>query len=216
MKKDDRILVIIGVLLLIIALSNYIFQLSQGQHWSKVLWFCKIATLIAAFGFISRNRLIINIILVSSIVAQTRWIVDFFLFLFGQGMGRNEWMSYGHPFMIITSVIMHSILIPLCFYGTYKLGFDKRCLKYSIILFAIFLLIISHFVTKEYLNLNCISYPCDYRHDDYLRISQGHDLYFSPYYLIYNMIFWTVGAIPSYLLMKYLFTKVKYLNKNNN
>ena len=84
---------------------------------------------------------------------------------------------------------MHLVLIPACFYGTYKLGFDKKSLKYTILLFSIILLIISFFVTKEHQNINCISYPCDLNYKEDFNILNNSDFYFTYKYLIYNIIF---------------------------
>ncbi|MBW3020208.1 hypothetical protein KY334_02850 [Candidatus Woesearchaeota archaeon] len=195
---------------------NYSFQVLNYGHWYKILWFCKIAMIVAAIGFIFKKRVLINIVLIASFVAQSRWILDFILQFLGMGMGRNEWIVYGDTFLIILSIIMHSVLIPICFYGTYKLGFDKKSLKYSILLFSVVLLIISFLVTESNQNINCISYPCDLNYNEDFDIIENSGFYFTYKYLIYNVVFWSFFIYLSYLLMNYLFMKVKYLNKNNN
>jgi len=172
--------------------------------------------IVAAIGFIFKKRVLINIVLIASFVAQSRWILDFILQFLGMGMGRNEWIVYGDTFLIILSIIMHSVVIPICFYGTYKLGFDKKSLKYSILLFSVVLLIISFLVTESNQNINCISYPCDLNYNEDFDIIENSGFYFTYKYLIYNVVFWSFFIYLSYLLMNYLFMKVKYLNKNNN
>ena len=67
MKREDIIFKIIGFFLLFLVFANYIFQVSQYGHWYKILWYCKIAIILAAIGFLFKKRILINMVLISSI-----------------------------------------------------------------------------------------------------------------------------------------------------
>ncbi|NTV30053.1 MAG: hypothetical protein HGA80_08250, partial [Candidatus Omnitrophica bacterium] len=93
--------------------------------WWELLWFCPVASLLAALAFFRRNALLLTICLVLAVPAQLPWVWDFLLSLFGLGMGRTEELLRCGPFIFWGSIVVHSAVVPLAAWGVFRLGFDR-------------------------------------------------------------------------------------------
>jgi purine-cytosine permease-like protein len=127
------------------------------------------------------------------------WIVDFFLELYGDGMGRTaqQW-SYGDV-VFWFSVNLHAILIPISFYAVWKLGFDKKVLSY-VLSYAFLLLVVTYLTTEPVENRNCVFYGCDF-------VDPGGG--YLKYFVLEFLIPWQLIFIASFFVQKKFFSLIK-------
>ena len=98
--------------------------------------------------------------LVLAVPGQFMWIADFFLEMFGHGLGRTaELWGYG-PVVFFSSVTLHGLLIPCSFYGVWKKGFDPKALVPALI-YVYILLTVTFLLTPPAENVNCVFFRCD-------------------------------------------------------
>lgn len=197
--KVDRYF-FIGLWVLISVLANQWANFVQWQDPFEILWFCDFTALILGVGLILKNRMLITLTLVSAVPAQSIWIIDFFLEAFGHGMGRTAQLwSYGH-LVFWLSVNLHAILIPVSLYGVWKLGFNTKALKLTLIYISL-LLIASFLFTSPIENRNCVFYDCD---------EQDPKGGYLGFFLIHSLFFWNLIVAASFYIMRFLFHKKLY------
>jgi hypothetical protein len=170
-------LFVCGYLVLSSVLDQYFSYIRHGEI--SFLWFCTIAALILAVALYLQNRIWMSAILVLAIPAQFLWISDFFLHIFGIGLGRTAQLFDFGTDIFLTSLNLHIILIPIALFATWKYGFEFRSFWYGF-LFFVLLLCLSFVLTDPLDNVNCVFYSCDelqrnvYSREEYV-----------PYFLLY-------------------------------
>jgi len=207
MKILDRIKLdryfFLGLFVLVSVLANQYVNFVRWQDPLEILWFCDMTAVFLGVGLMFKSKKIATLTLVMAIPAQFLWIVDFFLEIFGDGMGRTAQLwSYGDT-VFWFSVNLHAILIPISSYAVWRLGFDNKTLGY-VLLYAFLLLVVTYLTTEPIENRNCVFYGCDSVDpgDGYLR-----------YFIFDFLIPWQLIFIASFFVQKKVFFLLKKGNK---
>ncbi len=208
-KYKFDIFTYLGLILLFLEILNILIHYSNWEVFRELFWFCNIVSLIASFSLIFRNRLLLSSIFIASIPAQFLWIMDFFLQIFGFGLGRTEWILHSDFLIFLISTLLHGLLIPFIFYFLYKKGFDKRSLFLSIFLFAILLLASTYIFTDINENKNCVFYPCDMKYSDTIYLINPE--FGTLTYLFNEMFYWSTLISIFYFFSYFYFKKTKKL-----
>lgn len=189
--KFDRFF-FLGLFVLGSVFANQYVNFVRWHNPAEILWFCDMTAVILGTGLILRNRIMITLALVMAIPAQFRWILDFFLEAVGMGSGRTAALfSYGLSVFWL-SVNLHAIMIPISFYGVWKLGFARNALL-AILGYGFVLLTATYLFTDPEENINCVFYACD------VAYSQGK--YFQ-YFLFKVLLFWELVFLVSFFACK--------------
>ncbi|MEA2006795.1 MAG: hypothetical protein U9O20_01380 [Patescibacteria group bacterium] len=203
MKILDRIKLdrffFLGLFVLFSVFANQYVNFVRWQDPLEILWFCDMTAVFLGAGLIFRSKKIVTLTLVMAIPAQFLWIVDFFLELFGDGMGRTAQLwSYGDV-VFWFSVNLHAVLIPISFYAVWNLGFDKKVLGY-VLVYVLLLLVVTYLMTEPVENRNCVFYGCDSTDpgSGYLR-----------YFVFDFLIPWQLIFIASFIVQKKIFSLLK-------
>ncbi len=152
----------IGILLCVVVLLNLLFHsFLWSDWWTEFFWYCNILAFALGIGLILNNRIISNVVLITSIPAQIIWILDFVLLTFGLNVFGRTAALFEYNFMVVgVSMFLHLVLIPTSLYHSIKNGFDKRSITYALL--ALYLLLsFSYFFTPAEDNINCVFRPCD-------------------------------------------------------
>lgn len=129
-----------------------------------LLWLCNLIWLVLALGIYTKNKSVITIALVHSML-QISWYIEFFQILFGmtENLTLLEYLVKDETDLMINidnamSFIVHIFLIPSCFYATKKYGFDNKALK-PVLIFSSSLLLISFIASLIFpeFHINCVS-----------------------------------------------------------
>ena len=188
LKDISKINFFLGILLL----SGVIYNIFLIDIFS-LLWYCNIACFILGIGLITKNKILVSAIAITSIPAQFLWIIDLVLELFGNGLGRT-YLIFQHDFNIqFISVAIHLILIPISIFYLFNFGFDKRSI-YFILISSIFVFFITGVFSTPTNNINCIFYSCDS-----LIIQNSSFMHVFFMFLIWNSIFFVFYLIFMYL-----------------
>lgn len=189
--KFDK-LFFLGLFVLGSVFANQYVNFVRWHDPLEILWFCDMTAIILGVGLILRNKTMTTLALMMAMPAQFRWILDFFLEMLGGGAGRTAHLFTFGPRVFWLSVNLHSIVIPIALFGTWKLGFAKKALM-PILIYGFVLLTVTFLFTSPEENRNCVFYACDITDPggDYLR-----------YFLIKNLLFWEVVFAGSFLIGK--------------
>lgn len=204
-KLHEKILAYLSIFLILAVLFNlYTNTLHWSDGWTEIFWYCDIAAVILAIGILFKKTYLFSGTLIMAIPAQLIWIFDFILKVLGfSGFGRTE-LLFSLPFTtILTSIIIHIILIPIAIYSVIIYGFDRKGLWVSLI-FSTVLLLISFFVSPYDSNINCVFYPCDIRFEDSLSSS----FYFTKEYLLLEILKWGAIFVGFYFILLAFFKKL--------
>ena len=206
-ERKYKYLDLLASLLTIIVTTNIILHIIYDGTLFELFWFCNMASLLGSAGIFFRNKLIVNGTLIAAVPAQILWITDFLLsVLLDTGLGRTEGLftSSENLFVFIVSVLLHSILIPILVYATYKIGRSlRRGAFFALFVYGYLLILISYFFTPVHENINCVFFPCDLGISDaYEGIESG--AYNSIYYLLKVFSVWST-ALGVVLASLYLF-----------
>lgn len=197
--------------LLVLVTINLSAHVSKWNDWQEVLWYCNFAALLLSFGLILKSRILINSVLISSIPVQFFWILDFFLSLFGAGLGRTAWLfSDAGVFIFMLSTLFHSALIPMSIWGSHKVGLSKKSFLFTLVVFSI--MMFGTYIFTDYReNRNCVFYPCDiiYYEDPYVVLGSGE--YLSWGYFSKDLLTWYAIFSFSYLFWQRKFKKKEML-----
>lgn len=195
----EKLHVVLGIFLLIVVILNvFINDYSVYIDADKLLWYCNLFSFILSFAMIFGNSIFITAVFVTAIPAQGVWIIDFVLELLGVGLGRTAQVFMESGLDAGLSILMHLIVIPISFYGIYKFGFNKKSLKFSLLLILI-MVFTTFFFTDVSDNRNCVFYACDAENP-----GQGYMSYFFLFYLPFWMVIFTVhNFIQVWLFRKY-------------
>jgi len=128
--------------------------------WTELLWFCTVTTSLLAYSLFKKSALGLSVCLILAVPAQSPWVVDFLLEMAGFGMGRTAMLESCGPLIFWGSVIIHTFVIPVSFWGVWHLGFDRRSLGWAM-LYGAALLAASYWMTPPYKNVNCVFFHCD-------------------------------------------------------
>jgi len=205
--KFDRF-TILGIFVLLSVGLNQYENFIRWQDPFEILWFCDMTAVILGIGLIFKSKSAATLTLVMAVPAQFLWIIDFFLEAFGVGLGRTEELwEYGQVVFWL-SVNLHAILIPISFYAVWKLGFEKKILKY-VLLYALLLLVATYLTADPSYNRNCVYYGCDEKDPG------GGYLH---YFIFEFLIPWELIFIVSFNIQKKFFSFVekKRINKLEN
>jgi len=205
--KFDK-LFILGLFVLGSVFANQYVNFIRWHDPLEILWFCDMTAIILGIGLILRNKVMVTLAFTMAIPAQFPWILDFFLEVFGIGAGRTANLFTFGPVVFWLSINLHTIVIPISFYGVWKLGFGRKALM-PILIYGFVLLVTTFLVTKPTENRNCVFYACDALDpgDGYLE-----------HFIVRNLLFWEVMFASSFLFFRKLFEKVgnkKELNFEN-
>jgi hypothetical protein len=123
-------------------------------------------------------------------------------------MGRSAILYTAGPMIFWASVITHTLLIPVSFWGVYRLGFHERAII-PVLIFAVVMLFASFFFTPYYLNVNCVFYHCDMTDP-----GDGYTIYF----IWRSLIPWLITACISYTITAFVFYKrrIPWNSRANN
>jgi hypothetical protein len=196
--KLDRYTFLGSFVLLSVIANQYVNFIRYNDPF-EVLWFCDMTAVILGIGLIMKSRAAATLTLVMAIPAQFLWIVDFFLEAAGGGMGRTqELWAYGQ-WVFWLSVNLHGILIPISFYGVWKLGFERKVLK-AVLLYAFFLLALTYITAEPPNNRNCVYFDCD--HED-----PGHG--YLKHFTFSLVLFWEMIFVLSYFAQRKIFAFIE-------
>ena len=173
-------------------LANQYVNFVRWQDPTEMLWFCDFTAVSLGLGLIFRNKIMVTLAFTMAVPAQFRWILDFLLEQIGMGAGRTaELAGYGSTVFWL-SVNLHTIVIPISFFGVWKLGFSKKALI-PILVYGFVLLTATFLLTVPEENINCVFYACDASNpgSGYLK-----------YFLIKNLLFWEITFALSFLISK--------------
>jgi len=167
------------------------------------IWLCTIVTLLTGYAFIKKNS---NVLLTSfavSVVWELFWIIDniYFIIMKKSIFGVIDYIF--EPTTNLFKVLIssyHIFLIPFWIYGIKEIKMEKENNYPCVIIFVIFLAIISFFLGNKYENQNCIFEPC---------IKQINYFYFYE-------ITWIVVAIIVGIIFSNLIKKISPIIKKNN
>lgn len=195
----------LGIYLLASVVANLIKNYYNYGNLLDILWFCNIVAIILGIGILLKNRKAVTLCLVTSIPAQFMWIVDFFLELFGEGLGRTAFIMNEPLWIIILTVNLHLVIIPIAAYAVYKLGFADNILIY-IILLVVVLLTSTFLFTDIDVNKNCVFYSCDVADPPHGENPYGDNKKDYLPYLFKSMVVWIALGAGTY----YGFKGVRY------
>jgi len=192
-------------LVLVIVFLN---QVLHGSDWVEIYWYCNVAGFLLAFGLLFRFAPLVNAVLITAIPSQFLWIWDFFLNMFGHGLGRTaELFSGTSLFIFVISITLHVLIIPISAYGSYKLGFSKSSFWYAWLIFVLILMSATFFLTDVDDNLNCVFYGCDLVYGTFFYPGKA----FSQ--LAYVLGYWSVLCVVSYGVLGFLGKKLHIYRK---
>ncbi|MEI6437813.1 MAG: hypothetical protein WCO69_03570 [Candidatus Omnitrophota bacterium] len=157
MKKDPDPGVILGWAAVLVLLVDILVNFGD---WTELLWFCTITTALLAYALFRKNALVMTLCLIMSVPAQILWVVDFFLYMAGHGMGRTELLAHCGPLIFWGSLVIHTFVIPVSFWGVRRLGFHPRALGWAV-LYGAAILLASYYTTPPFKNVNCVFFSCD-------------------------------------------------------
>lgn len=204
--KRHYYLDIAGAVILFAVLLNIYAQLGT-EGWRVVLWYSNFSAILVAVGIFLRKNYIINAVLFTAIPLEAPWIFDFFVVLFGgKSLGFSKWV-FGEKNMLIvfSTLLLHLILIPVAFYGTYVLGFSKKSFLFMVLIYGVFLVPATYVFTDISMNANCVFKTCG--------LLQGRTesplmyflYYYSRYFLVFCASFLGVMVLFNYILKRNLF-----------
>lgn len=189
--KLDRFF-FLGLFVLGSVFANQYVNFVRWHDPTEMLWFCDLTAVVLGTGLILRNRIMVTLALVMAVPAQFRWILDFLLEQVGLGAGRTaELAGYGTTVFWL-SVNLHTIVIPISFYGVLKLGFSKKALV-PILIYGFVLLTATYFLTIPEENINCVFYACD---------ASDPGRGYLEYFITKNLLFWEVVFGSSFFIGK--------------
>jgi hypothetical protein len=213
-EVHEKILKVFAIVLLVLVLGNFTANMFfWGDSWTEILWFCSLASIALSVGILLKNPLLNSIVLITTIPAQSLWIADFLLNIFGlDSFGRTEWL-FELPLVVVAfSIILHFMIIPLAIYAVAVYGFKKKSFFIGVASFVI-LVLISFFITPFEENINCVFYSCDLDFDSLEGIPTplvfGWNLSFGSFqYLGFVLLRWFGWFIVSYYVWLLLFQRV--------
>ena len=111
---------------------------------TNFLWFCDVALIVTLIGLWREDRLLISMASVAIILPQLLWVIDF---AYGLATGGGTLISLA-AYMFDSDLnirlraisLFHGWLPFLLIYAVYRLGYDRRALKFQIVLAAVVLL----------------------------------------------------------------------------
>ncbi len=202
----ERWNIILSIILFsVVTLNVAIHILWEDGDFAEIIWFCDIMSYVLAFALWFKNRFLISTVFLSAVPTQFLWIVDFFLQIFGFGLGRTEWLFTDFDTILtpVVSTIMHAILIPSALYGIYKLGFHKKSII-GIYITTVSILLVSYLFTDPTLNRNCAFFPCDLNFVEHKDIILNNPFYMTHWYLIKEIFTWFMYGTAFYLFVLYI------------
>ena len=208
-KKENLFFNFVGFVLILLS-SIYVFEMViKPGNWYKLLWYCSVAIFLTIFGFFRKDTKILGAVLFGSIAAQFMWIGDFFGFLMGNGLERAYFPAEIGWILFIIISASHLLLIPLTFYGVYKLGFSKKSYLYALFIFVFLMLPLSYLEGNLLHNINCVFYPCELSYSVIAPLTMLVKGYGTFYYFMNSLLFWTVMTILPYFAVLEIFKKLK-------
>ena len=166
--------------------------------WYELFWFCPLTSAILSIGLFRRSSLLVTMCLVAAVPAQSMWILDFILQLFGHGMGRTAALMQCGPLIFAASVLTHALLIPAAFVGVLRLGFHSAAVS-VVVLYGFLISFLTFNFTPVYKNVNCAFYPCDLPDP-----GQGYGSYF----VFHFMLPWLMISLASFFIGAFLFQQL--------
>lgn len=210
--KQKNIFIYIGLLLLLHWILLVINRINYNILFN-LLWICHFTLLIAASGFIKRNNFILSGSLVSVLVFQVSWIIDF-ISLSLTGNSLFGFTSYLPDYSLYGKLLTfhHIYLSPLLLWALWK---QKKISKYGWILaasiFALLSLITFIFVPTDY-NVNCVHSICDVVKNIIPPISYLDNLSPVSHLILLNIIVDVIVFFLVNMIFYYIF-KRKFSNK---
>lgn len=159
-NKKDLFFSLSGLFFIFLFLLNSYAIYQKSSSFEDILWFCNHMILFAGIALLYRSKEYLSIILTMSIPVQFFWVVDFFLELFGHGLGRSELFFQSPLLDIILDIFIHGALIPICFIAILYLGYSKKKIIEGLI-YILFLTFITVLLTSPIQNINCTFGSCD-------------------------------------------------------
>jgi hypothetical protein len=203
-KKEKKLLNIIGYFLLCLVFVNKAMHIATWGDFGEILWFCSYASIFLALGLIFNVPIIVTSVFLTALIAEIGWIIDYCLYLLNMGAGRTA-ISFAESGWIIKtiSVTLHALIIPISGYATFKFGFSKKSIIFSLIVMLYGMLSLTFVLTDAEENRNCMFYDCDMTYEDALASEQN---YFDNY--LKSIAFWTVTTIAMYFSLLFMFKKL--------
>jgi len=131
---------------------------------ANFLWFSNIATLVLLYGLWAEDRLAVSMMAVAVTAPELFWIFDFLTQLLTphDGFGLADYMFAKETRwrVRILSGVVHVLLPLLLLYCVHRLGYDRRALRYQIVLAWVVLPLV-HFTTDPEANINWTHGPGD-------------------------------------------------------
>jgi hypothetical protein len=177
--KLTLLFVKIGAVFLCLNIVKIFIQNYQLKplYFLEFFWFCNLACFAISLSliFLKREYLkkVAATLLCISIPAQSIWIFAFLSQIFNlSAFQRLESFTYitnieGNIFnaffnntFYILSLLEHVLLVPICLFVVFKIGFDKSIFKY-ILLTTFLLCTFSFIISPDILNINCMKRGCD-------------------------------------------------------
>ena len=127
-----------------------------------IWWYCNLALLLGALAFVIKSRLLLSTLLIVTIPTQFFWIVADVMRVLGLGiLHRSAWLTIEtNPLVFILNFNYHFAIIPICIYGIWKYGYDRRAFLGAVV-FLMMIMFGTRLLTTVSYNVNCVYYPCD-------------------------------------------------------
>ncbi|MEK7148392.1 MAG: hypothetical protein AAB770_00575 [Patescibacteria group bacterium] len=154
---------IAGAVLLFAGLLNIYAHLGT-EGWRVLFWYSNFSAILGAIGILTKRNYIVNAVLFTAIPLEAPWVFDFIRVLFGgDSIGFSQWVFYEKNMLIVFSTIfLHTILIPIAFYGTYVLGFSRKSFPFMVFIYFLFLAPATYIFTDSSMNTNCVFRRCGF------------------------------------------------------
>lgn len=170
---------------------------------ANFLWGSDVALLLGLVGFWLESSLLVSMMAVMVVIADSLWVLDFVVrLLFGpESLGFTAGTDYmfvaDTPLFVRLFALFHAAMPPLLLWSIYRLGYHRRALMAQI-LFSWFMLPISYLVSEPEKNINWI-YGFGAEPQQWLP---------EPLYVLFLMVFFPVALfLPTHLLLRHLVSR---------
>ena len=172
---------------------------------ANFLWGSDIALLLGLLGFWLECSLLVSMMAVMVVIADSLWVLDFVARLllgpelFGSTFGTDYMFNADTPLFVRLFSLFHAAMPPLLLWGIFRLAYHRRALMAQII-FSWFILPISYLVSDVERNINWV-YGFGAEPQQWLP---------EQLYVVFLMVLFPIALfLPTHLLLRYIESKWK-------
>lgn len=113
-----------------------VYAVNYGM--TNFLWFCDVALIVTLLGLWREDRLLISIASVAIVLPQLFWVIDFAYGLVTSGgtlFSLAAYMFESDRSLFLRGLSMFHLWLPfVLLYAVWKLGYERRALKFQVVL----------------------------------------------------------------------------------